>query len=286
MPDHPESETPTSAGSANIGWHPDPARRFDLRYHNGRSWTADVSTDGERFVDPAGSRPTRPAAAQPDAAAVSDHSHRPNDSTVSSPGQGPPGQATPGPRSEGNPIATASMVLGIIAVGLGWIPVVVVIGAIAAVFAIAFGITGRRRSVVSGRGSGFATAGLVLGGLGIAVCVVGVLLSVALFDAIDRFENPAANTTTITSCDRQDNEITARGTVVNSSEERASYSVRIYFVRPGTDNPRSQRTVLVDDVDPGATAEFSVTANVGDVELDCIVGAVRGPLPYGIDPGN
>jgi hypothetical protein len=41
------------------GWHPDPAGRHELRYHNGVDWTADVADDGRRFVDPSGtgSRP-------------------------------------------------------------------------------------------------------------------------------------------------------------------------------------------------------------------------------------
>jgi len=42
------------------GWYPDPLDRFDLRFHNGRDWTADVSRDGQRFVDPAGAARAAP----------------------------------------------------------------------------------------------------------------------------------------------------------------------------------------------------------------------------------
>lgn len=37
------------------GWHPDPTARFEFRYYNGETWTADVSASGQRFVDPSGS---------------------------------------------------------------------------------------------------------------------------------------------------------------------------------------------------------------------------------------
>ncbi|MGA0270730.1 MAG: DUF2510 domain-containing protein, partial [Ilumatobacteraceae bacterium] len=36
------------------GWYPDPLGRYDHRWFNGTSWTADVSTDGVRQVDPLG----------------------------------------------------------------------------------------------------------------------------------------------------------------------------------------------------------------------------------------
>ena len=42
------------------GWHPDPSARFEFRYFNGRTWTADVSVEGRRFIDPLGApRPRR-----------------------------------------------------------------------------------------------------------------------------------------------------------------------------------------------------------------------------------
>ena len=251
----------TSSGShGNAGWHPDPTSRFELRYHNGRSWTADVSTDGERFVDPAGSRPV--AAPTPTVA---------------------PGPTGPSGR---NPVATASMVLGIVAIGIGWMPFIVLLGIVAASLAIGFGIRGRRRSVSTGVGAGFALTGIITGVVGLVVCVAGVVFSASLLRAIDTFENPAANETVIVACERSGNELTATGTVTNTDDATSSFTVRVFFVRPGTDNLRRQATVALDPLPPGETATFEVTRNVGDLDLDCIVGAVRGPLPYGVDPGT
>jgi Protein of unknown function (DUF2510) len=44
---------------SSTGWYPDPAARFEFRYFNGESWTADVSAAGRRFVDPLGPPGTR-----------------------------------------------------------------------------------------------------------------------------------------------------------------------------------------------------------------------------------
>ena len=122
--------------------------------------------------------------------------------------------------------------------------------------------------------------------MGLLVCVGGVLFSVSLLQAVDKFDNPAAHDTVITACDRSGDEVTATGTLTNTSDSTSSYTVRVFFVRPGTDNPRRQANVVVDDVAPGQTETFEAARNVGDLDLDCIIGAVRGPLPYGVDPGT
>ena len=52
-----------------VGWHPDPTARYELRYFNGEAWTADVSASGRRFVDPLGP-PRRPRDGRATAAMV------------------------------------------------------------------------------------------------------------------------------------------------------------------------------------------------------------------------
>ncbi len=233
--------------------------RFELRYHNGEAWTADVSSDGRRYVDPQGIRPSVDA--------PSDVSGRQ-------------------PADARNPSATAAMTLGIIAVGIGWLPVVAVLGAIAAVLAIVLGVIGRRRSRRTGVGRGAALTGLITGGAGIAMSVVGVIFTISIFAAVDRFSDPADNDTSILSCTRDEDDVTARGELTNLDDRAAGFTVRVFFVRPGTDNPRRAALVDVGRVEPGATVPFEITRAVGPDPVDCIVGAVRGPLPYGIDPGR
>jgi hypothetical protein len=245
---------------ARSGWYPDPAARFELRYHNGVAWTADVSTDGDRFVDPLG--------AQPGAA-------------------GP--QHAPQPKAK-NSAATASMVLGIIAIGLGWLPFVFALAAVSGVLAIVLGLRARRRAKTPGPqfgvGGGVATAGLVLGPIGLLACVGGLIFSIVMVRAIDRFEDPAEHNTTITSCQREGNAVTAKGELTNASTETASFTVRVSFVRPGTDNQRRQANVIIDDVEPGETRSFEAVRSVDLDAVDCTIGSVRGELPFGVDPGD
>ncbi|MBC49858.1 MAG: hypothetical protein CMF24_09075 [Ilumatobacter sp.] len=252
---------PTDGTQGNAGWHPDPANRFELRYHNGRAWTADVSTNGERFVDPAGSRPKAPNVGQQI-------------------------QASTNAAVDRNALATASMVLGIISLCIGWMPVVVVLGLLAALLSIVFGIKGRRRAKKVGLGGGFAMTGIVTGTIGLLACVGGAMFTVSILRAVDEFENPATNQTVITSCDRSADKIIARGTLTNTSASTSTFMVRVFFVRPGTDNAQRQANVVINDVAPGQNETFEASSDVGTLDLECIVGAVRGPLPYGLDPGT
>ncbi len=179
------------------------------------------------------------------------------------------------------------MVLGIIAICIGWMPFIVVLGVIGATLAITLGVKGRKRAASGqGEGAGFALAGIITGAVGLLVCVGGVAFSVSLLRAVERFENPADHDASITSCVLDDGELTATGTITNTSDDAATFTVRVYFVRPGTDNARQQATVQLDELDSGASAEFEASRQIGELELDCIVGAVRGPLPYGADPGT
>ena len=265
-------DTSNIESGTSPGWYPDPRARFELRYHNGRAWTADVSTGGDRFVAPLGTRPA------------------PSMSTQTTPGIRQTTTAVP---EQKNSIATASMVLGIVAICIGWLPFVVILGFVAAVLAIVFGAKGRRRAIAStaagadaGESGGFALAGIITGTIALFVCVGGIVFSVSLVGAVDRFENPAEHDAEVTSCLADGGDLTATGILTNTGSEAASFTVRVFFVRPGTDNARHQANVALDDVGPGKTESFEVSRQVGDLELDCIIGAVRGPLPYGVDPGT
>jgi len=234
------------------GWYPDPIARFELRYHNGSDWTADVSSNGQRFVDPLGVQP------------------------------GPNAHSGTGAR---NGAATAALVLGIVGIGLGWLPFVVVLGAVAALLAIVFGFVGRRRSNVTGTGRGFAIAALVMGPIGLLVCIVGVVFTITFVDAIDAYDNPAASQAEIVGCESDGTNRTANFTITNVDDVSASYTVRIDFVRDGTDNVQREALVAVDEIAPGETARHSVSRRIEIDDVGCVIRAVHGPLPFGVDPG-
>ena len=143
------------------GWFPDPLGRYEHRWFNGTTWTSDVASDGQRYVDPLGISP--------------------------GPAYGTYGQGA-GPAS-GNGPATAALVLGLVAVVIAWIPVIVVAGVVLAVLAIVFGVRGLRRSRATGTGKGRALTGLVTGALGLVLSVVGVVLTIGVFrEVIDYIE--------------------------------------------------------------------------------------------------
>jgi hypothetical protein len=235
------------------GWYADPIGRFELRYYNGAAWTADVSSDGDRFVDPLGIE-LGPRVAD---AARSDRS------------------ATNGP-------ATAAMVLGIIAVAIAWLPFIVVLGVIAAVLALVFGAVGVRRSTATGAGRSRALVGLVTAAAGLVAASLGVILTLVVLDAYDAYVDPGPHDVVITSCEIVGSRAMASGTLENLGTEPADFSVQIGFVRPGTDNAHRTGRAVLDDVEPGQRSEFEVERQVELDGVDCIVVEVTGPMPFGL----
>lgn len=235
------------------GWYPDPSGRFEFRFHNGSLWTADVSTNGQRYVDPLGAAPVAAAAVQPPAT------------------------------GQRNGLALASMILGIVAVTIAWMPFIVVVGAVCALLAVVFGVIALVRANRSATGRGFAVAGLITGALGALLCVVGVMFSFAVVRAVDRYDNPAANEVTVTSCEIDGSTARAIGRIENLDDVEADFTVQIAFTRPGTDNPHRTARAFIDDVAPGDTVEFELTRRVDLEDVACIVTDVTGPLPFGLD---
>jgi hypothetical protein len=246
-------------------WYPDPSGRYEFRYHNGSDWTADVSSGGERYVD------TVAAGAPPSVAAGS--TTTPSTSTTA------PAQR------QGNGIAIAGLTCGILAIAFGWLPVVFVLGAVLAVLGVAFGVVGLRRSRHSGSGRGFAVAGIVTGLVGVAVAAGGLVFTVAVFRALDRYENPAAHTASVTQCEVADGTATVAGTLRNDSADTAGFTVRVEVMRAGSGVRVSTTRGELPSVAPGATATWEVTRPVSVDEVECSDPDVSGPLPFGVDPG-
>ena len=242
------------------GWYADPLRRFELRYFNGSAWTADVSNEGDRFVDPQG---------------IEVGSSGPSTSGGSVP-TSTGDQAT-------NSSATAAMVLGIVAITIAWLPFIVVFGVIAAVLALAFGTVGVRRARPDGVGRSRAVVGLITGASALLVAALGLFLTVIVVDVYDAHLNPAPNETAITSCELAGSRATATGSLTNLGDDTADFSVLVGFVRSGTDNPNRTIRAVLDDVEPGEPAEFEVARQVDLDEVDCIVIEVTGALPFGLE---
>jgi hypothetical protein len=111
-------------------WHPDPVGDHDFRYHNGVRWTADVATNGQRYVAPL------------------------------VPPAGPVQR-----RAGGLPL-----VAGVIALAISWIPFICAIGAVLALVAIVSGARSRRDSTTRGVATagmitGVSALALAAGGL-------------------------------------------------------------------------------------------------------------------------
>lgn len=243
------------------GWHPDPTGRHEFRYHNGVSWTADVSDGGQRFIDPAPELTGHPAPG-----------------AMSSPGAPP---VAP-PRTR-NAAATASLVFGVVALVFAPLPFVFVLGALAAVFALGLGWVGYRRSRPTGLGRSRAIAGLLTGGVGLVAVALGVFLTIELSEAIDRYENPGAHEVSEVSCSNDGAAWIAAGTIENRSEQSRSYLLTVEFVRPGTDNAQVRSRVEVGSVEPGEAGAFEVRRQVPLDDVECRVTEVDGPAPFGLD---
>lgn len=238
------------------GWFPDPHGRHDHRWFNGTAWTADVSDDGQRFIDPLGAGPAGYAGSA-----------------------GHQGQSAPGGR-QGNGAAVAAITLGLFALTLAWIPLLVVIGVILAVLALIFGIRGLRRSRTAGTGRGLAIAGITTGGVALGLAVVGAILTVGMLREVGDFIEPAEHETAVTSCNIGDGRIVVDATITNRDSAVSDFTVYAVFVEP--DRVADAHTEVI-AVEPGETREITLERNVaavGECEARLVV---HGPLPYGLD---
>jgi hypothetical protein len=234
-------------------WYPDPFGRFEYRFHNGSAWTADVSRNGVRYVDPAGAAPS-----------------------------GDP--APPPRRTTRDGLATASMVLGIISLSISWVPILFVVGAVCAVLALVFGTIAFRRRKAENRA--FALTGLLTGGGGLLMVGVGVWTTSLVVNEVDEFTNPPHADVEITRCAIDDSRLVVAGTIENQGNRPSDYRILIDVSDIGL---RDERVVVsVDDVAPGLVHQFDTP--VGGIDLlddddtpTCVLDEITGPLPFGLD---
>lgn len=237
-------------------WYPDPTGRHELRYHNGSSWTGDVATDGERWVDPLG----------------------PDGVTRFVESSGP-----------ANGHAVAALTCGIIAVAFGWMPVLFAIGAVLAALAIVFGASGLRRARAGARGRGMALAGLLTGIGGVLVSITGLVFTIVLVRALDEYENPSAHRVAVAECTISADSVEIAGTLRNDGDQRSEFTVAVPLIRGGSGLPITTVRQRVGPLAPGATADWEVRrplvvgAEIADT-AECGPPEVSGPLPFGVVP--
>lgn len=93
--------------------------------------------------------------------------------------------AAPAETDDGKSLSIAALVLGILGIVGGSIPVVCYFTTVCAILGIVFGVKGRAKSIaVHGKASGLATAGLVLGIIGTAFAVIGLVCTVVCSAAL------------------------------------------------------------------------------------------------------
>jgi hypothetical protein len=231
------------------GWHPDPFRRYDLRYFNGTAWTADVSSGGHRMVDPLGAQ--MPAT-----------------------GGSPVDRPTASRRGTG--FGLTAMILGIIAVTTAWMPFAFVAGAVCAVLAIVFGAIARRRRRAEGASSTTATVGLILGPIAMVLAVGGFALTLLVLDVL----RPGRYEIADTSCQEVGGRQVFDGSIRNDTGRTRSYTIHVEFLRAGTNNVLDTASTDVNDVPGGGSAPWTVSVRNTGVAMDCRVDTVVGTFNF------
>lgn len=239
-------------GHPPAGWFPDPLGRYDHRWFNGRTWTADVSVDGNRFVDPLG--------------------------------------VDLGPPSRTDRSTTAALVCGIVGVTIAWVPLAVVLGTVLGVIAVAAGYRGRRSARSTGSPSARATTGMGFGVATLLVSIVGWTLTVDLFREVVAFVEPGPRLVDQVACSIVDDvdgtTAVVTGTLTNLDDDIRSYTV---FVTVGADEEAPgtvARYAEIVDLPAGEMASWTVRVDgvgAGQAQTTCAAQVVvNGPFPWGI----
>ena len=91
-----------------------------------------------------------------------------------------PPQPPMGPANDGKNMSIAALVCGILGIVGSFLPIVCYFTTVLAILGLVFGIKGRKLSTLAyGKASGMATAGLVLGAIGVAFAVIGLICTIA-----------------------------------------------------------------------------------------------------------
>jgi len=208
---------------------------------------------------------------------VSNGGHRQVDPFGASAG---PGGVSPG--TDGNGIAVAAMVCGIIALLITWMPFIVVAGFVLAVLAVVFGIKGHRRSRETQKGAGPAIAGIVTGLIALLLSIVGIVLSVVLVREVIDFTEPGPVTAEVVSCTITDDDVIIEARLRNDSDEIRDYTVFGLVRAPRGDDGDTFAQLY--DIEPGEVVDFELRRSWFGSSGDCdALLVVQGPFPFGFE---
>ena len=88
------------------------------------------------------------------------------------------------PVNNGKGLSVAALVLGILGIVGGWFPIINYFTTVCAILGLIFGVAGRKKSLAAtGRPSGLATAGFVLGIIGTSFAALGIICTIACASA-------------------------------------------------------------------------------------------------------
>ncbi len=177
------------------------------------------------------------------------------------------------PRRNDPRSATVAMVFGITAMLLGIVPFVCVIAAVFGVVAIVVGA--RRMRFESARGA--ATAGIVTGSIGVVLSIGGLWLTTVVLGAVADFENPGPYEIELVSCEQSAAGTRATGWITNLDDRDRSYTISVAL------NDTVGADALLEDVPAGERREFRAEENLRLDDVDCSIGDVTGPRPFGIE---
>jgi hypothetical protein len=255
------------------GWFPDPLRRYEFRYHNGERWTGDVSVDGRLFIDPLGAGPSSAAG------------------SAAGPFVGR-GAARP-PRHPARLTGVWAFVCGLTGIVLAWMPILFVVGAVAAIAGLVLGLISLRRSrdVLTSETArdaspppdtarGFARFGVAAAPAALGLCVVGLLLTRVTLREVRDFTNPGRYQLQTGTCALNAGQASFEGTITNQDTRSRQYTIQIRYL----DVTRSLATASVTtaSVTPGSTVTWRDQRFLGNAQLRCEVTDVNGPYPFGL----
>jgi hypothetical protein len=201
-------------------------RRFDYRYFDGSTWTADVATGGHRYRDPLQS------------------------ATLSA----------------SRTFAVASFVIGLVSLVAGTLPFISLAVPVSAVLGCVFaGVALRRHRRGTGRGKGFAVWGLCISLAAAPLSAIGITQSTPAFIKAFRLAvNGQPPSVTIPVCETRNGAPYAEVVVRNLDNTPTSSTVTVVFAESlgGTDTVVGEVHITVDTLEPGTSRRYRATAPV------------------------